>query len=271
MKHLLLILLLFSTSCMAFPTHDGKKDNPKIKFRIKPQKYKPRMYKKYSPKIIRYQHPWLSNFSIMMGAGLSAYNGDLSTFKSLRLQRYFFNPHASLAVQYRWTQHLSFRMELSAFQLYTDSPYPQLAKSVTTRGIDAYVGVVQDLFPKQNIDHGKIRINPYLFAGIGVSKFSPKSVDKSSNGSQGQTHGSATYSTTAAILPVGLGLSYHFTESVSIHGEASMRFTSSDYIDGVSGEQKTNNFNDQYYLYSLKVNFQLQGIQPRWKLRKRKR
>ncbi len=102
--------------------------------------------------------------------------------------------------------------------------------------------------------------SPYVFAGIGYSfinvkrdwsrmnpaVFDPESGVPASLAADVATnlhHG-------ALVFPVGLGLRYALTQKISIIGESSYRFMSTDYLDGFSLSVNPSR-NDHYYSHSL--------------------
>ena len=81
------------------------------------------------------------------------------------------------------------------------------------------------------------KISPYLFVGVGGFWFNPKA---QYNGSWEalqplQTEGVA-YKRIAANFPFGAGVKYAITKQFSIGFEMGLRYTTSDYVDDVSGK-----------------------------------
>lgn len=89
------------------------------------------------------------------------------------------------------------------------------------------------------------RYTPYVSLGVGVFTYDPYAYlggEKHflrSIGTEGQ--GSAAYpdrkpyGSMAVCFPLSLGLKYGITEKINIFGEVSYRFTTTDYLDDVSG------------------------------------
>jgi Domain of unknown function (DUF6089) len=84
---------------------------------------------------------------------------------------------------------------------------------------------------------------PYVTLGIGVMNFDPyayldgQKYNLRQLGTEGQTKGylgRTPYSTTALVIPFGVGLKYNLTEKINISFEIAHRFTSTDYLDDVS-------------------------------------
>jgi Domain of unknown function (DUF6089) len=84
---------------------------------------------------------------------------------------------------------------------------------------------------------------PYVTLGVGVMSFDPYAYLNGVKyllrplGTEGQTvagTGRTPYSTTAIIVPFGIGLKYNLTEKINISFEVAHRFTNTDYLDDVS-------------------------------------
>ena len=66
-------------------------------------------------------NPYLDRFSLSIGGGLSAYQGELSTFFNPKLQRYYLNPNLGANLAYRFNDYLSFMGETNIFLLSSDA------------------------------------------------------------------------------------------------------------------------------------------------------
>lgn len=84
---------------------------------------------------------------------------------------------------------------------------------------------------------------PYVTLGVGLMNFDPYAyLDGQKNylrplGTEGQTigyQGRKPYSTTAVVIPFGVGIKYNLTEKINISFEVAHRFTFTDYLDDVS-------------------------------------
>ncbi len=88
------------------------------------------------------------------------------------------------------------------------------------------------------------RLSPYVMAGLGVMAFKPQAniddrwVDLRPLRLEGQGFAEypdrQMYSTTAAIVPMGIGLRYEASQSLTLRGEIIRRTTNTDYLDDVS-------------------------------------
>jgi hypothetical protein len=103
-------------------------------------------------------------------------------------------------------------------------------------------------------------VSPYIFGGAGIASLHINRGWQNLNydyfvNDSAMLHGLAVDSVhalpgTIAVIPVGVGVRYPISNSLSIMAEASYRFTFNDYIDGFS--QSTNpNTNDHYSNYSI--------------------
>jgi hypothetical protein len=86
---------------------------------------------------------------------------------------------------------------------------------------------------------------PYVTLGVGVMSFDPyayldgQKYFLRSLGTEGQTPegtylGRKPYSTTAMVVPFGVGIKYNLSERINISFEVAHRFTFTDYLDDVS-------------------------------------
>ena len=88
--------------------------------------------------------------------------------------------------------------------------------------------------------HSKKRWSPFLFAGLGLVAFNPKTIYDGQvknlrlYGTEGQDPVDP-YSEYAFTLPFGAGVKYNFAGKWSLIAEAGYRKTNTDYLDDVSG------------------------------------
>ncbi|WP_162499769.1 type IX secretion system protein PorG [Mucilaginibacter terrigena] len=88
-------------------------------------------------------------------------------------------------------------------------------------------------------DAGKNKYTPYIYAGAGITSYAPKATTQAGNviGLRGlQTEGQASpYATKAIVVPFGAGLKYNFSGKWTVAADLGYRFTTTDYLDDVSG------------------------------------
>ena len=84
---------------------------------------------------------------------------------------------------------------------------------------------------------------PYVTLGVGLMNFDPYAYLDGQKyylrqlGTEGQTigfDGRKPYSTTAVVIPFGVGIKYNLTQKINISFEVAHRFTFTDYLDDVS-------------------------------------
>lgn len=86
-------------------------------------------------------------------------------------------------------------------------------------------------------DYQQKRFTPYLFAGLSLAVFNPKTIynGKTYELKYYNTEGQTEYQTTTYAIPVGAGVKYNFGRYLNIVAELGFRNTSTDYLDDVSG------------------------------------
>ena len=83
--------------------------------------------------------------------------------------------------------------------------------------------------------------SPYLFVGVGVVGFNPKTIyndevyELDRYGTEGQDL-NKTYKKVALTMPIGAGVKYNFAGKWSLGGEIGYRTAYTDYLDDVSGK-----------------------------------
>jgi hypothetical protein len=175
-------------------------------------------------------------FSISAGAAFSSYYGDL---KDSRID-FWAKPSAQLGLQYRVNDHFHFRAELIWYRISGADSLNKSNSGIYDRNLSFradnfelnLVGLMH-LFNKYAV--GRPFVNPYVFAGIGVTSNNPKA------NYQGvwyelrplRTEGVA-YAPVVLVIPFGGGLAVHLSDSWDISLEAGYRLTFHDYLDDVS-------------------------------------
>jgi opacity protein-like surface antigen len=190
---------------------------------------------------------------IELGAGLGGFNykGDIAPSQRLR----FIRPGGSFFFRFNPNQTLSLKAEIAAGVIgasdeHSKDPF-QVARNRSFRsGIVEGSAVAEYNF--LNFQERRFAVNwsPYLFGGIGYSKFNP------------QTQTSA-YKTTTFVLPYGVGVKYQFKRPWNIGLEYGARKTFTDYLDDLGGEpvstdkiqQGDPSLKDNYYYIRLSVSY----------------
>ena len=171
------------------------------------------------------------------GVGISTYFGDLKANET----DLWVKPSVQAGVQYRLNNHLHFRTELSWYRISGADSLNDIESDIVNRNLSFradnfelnVVGLWQ-LFNKY-ARYNRPTLNPYLFAGLGLTTNNPKAYYKGEWVALRplQTEG-VNYSTVNFVIPAGLGLTYHATPSLDISFEYGYRITFTDYLDDVS-------------------------------------
>lgn len=187
-------------------------------------------------------------WSYTVGGGVSSYFGDLKDERT----DLWLKPSVQLGVQYRLSDHLHFRSELSWYRISGADSLNEEDTGIYLRNLSFrsdnfelnVVGLYQ-LFNKY-ARFNKPTLNPYVFAGVGITTNNPKAYY------QGdwvklrplETEG-VSYSPVALIIPFGVGLAYHVNNNWDVSLEWGYRVSFTDYLDDVSTTFKgVENFND---------------------------
>jgi len=181
---------------------------------------------------------------IGIGLGVSSYIGDLS---SPELNTYFNQSHPAVQVFYNYyfNQKLNTRISLGATILSANdnksSKQWQLERNLSfkTNLVEANGVIEYNIFGISNL------INPYVYGGVNVFHFNPKTlyddewVELQPLGTEGQ--GSVIhpelqkYKLYDISMIFGAGLKVKLTNSITISAEVGWRRTNTDYLDDVSG------------------------------------
>jgi Domain of unknown function (DUF6089) len=176
--------------------------------------------------------------------GGAHYFGDLNTRASFNRPKpavgVFFRKQFGNYVSLRLAGHFA---QLGYSDIYSKNEFQRLRNlsfntniyEVTLQGDFNFFKFIPEL-PEHNF-------TPYITLGIGVMNFDPyayldgQKYNLRQLGTEGQTKGylgRTPYSTTALVVPFGVGLKYNLTEKMNISFEIAHRFTGTDYLDDVS-------------------------------------
>jgi hypothetical protein len=176
--------------------------------------------------------------------GGAHYFGDLNTRASFNRPKpavgVFFRKQFGNYVSLRLAGHFA---QLGYSDIYSKNEFQRLRNlsfntniyEVTLQGDFNFFKFIPEL-PEYNF-------TPYITLGVGVMNFDPyayldgQKYNLRQLGTEGQTKGylgRTPYSTTALVIPFGVGLKYNLTEKMNISFEVAHRFTSTDYLDDVS-------------------------------------
>lgn len=167
--------------------------------------------------------------------GLASYNGDLSGNIFTRSYRPQIGGGAILRTGY-FGKRLNLRADIRCFRLYSDDVHE--GRNLNFRSTNwEFLALGQlDLFPYEKMMRRRTKINPYIYAGIGLMTFDPWG--EMSNGKWHQLRPLETehvkYGNVAFVYTAGLGFKYNHSYKWSFMIEGGYRFTTTDYIDDVS-------------------------------------
>lgn len=181
-------------------------------------------------------------FDMGVQGGIMKYNGDLTpTTGDLEIHpalggflRYHFNP--------RWALSTSFIFgSISGKDSNAEDPVRQRRNLSFKSSLSelAFRGEFNILPFTPQLEKDKRALAPYLFAGLGFTFFKPKAYyngtwyELQPLGTEGQ--GTERYQYLQLSFPMGLGFRYGFSAKGNIGFEVGYRFTTTDYLDDVSG------------------------------------
>jgi hypothetical protein len=170
------------------------------------------------------------------GLGLASYYGDLcDKFDCMQ-----FRPNLNIGAMLRMNRNLGVKAEINYFRLYSDDSYEYRNLNFRSNNFEVYVGGFAQYFPYERYEHKRKKINPYVYAGIGMVYYRPQGQleGKWVNLRPLQTEG-RSYSPVTAVIPMGGGLNIHLNKHYELQLEVGYRKTFSDYMDDVSSSTWT--------------------------------
>lgn len=190
---------------------------------------------------------------IEIGASAGAFNykGDLAPALNPR----FFRPGGSLFFRYNASRAVTFRAEIlmgsiTGNDAYSKDPF-QKVRNLSFR-TKLSEGNLTTEYNFLNYKDRRFAINwtPYVFAGIGYSRFDPDSR-------------ASDYPTKGWVIPFGVGVKYQINRPWNIGLEFGTRKTFTDYMDNLGGPAISTNKLDQgdpstkdmYYYLGFSVSY----------------
>jgi hypothetical protein len=176
--------------------------------------------------------------------GGAHYFGDLNTRAAFNRPR----PAAGIFFRKQFGNYVSARIsghfaQLGYSDVYSKNEYQRLRNLSFNTNIYE-VAIQGDFNFFQFLPQDPARnFTPYVTLGVGLVNFDPYAYLEGQKyflrplGTEGQTigyRGRTPYSTTAVVVPFGVGIKYNLTEKVNISFEVAHRFTFTDYLDDVS-------------------------------------
>lgn len=192
----------------------------------------------------RYEEPW----SFSLQAGPTQYFGDLY---SLWKYSEGIQPDYNIAISTRYTfgTNLKARADVTYYQIsgqdeLADPKSGRIPRNLTFRARNWEGALMMEyyLFPVKTYNISREFINPYIFAGVGITTNNPYTDYRNPHADYIEnwiplrplmTENKA-YPATAVVFPMGLGLKYKANVWVDLFVEGNYRFTLTDYLDDVS-------------------------------------
>lgn len=190
---------------------------------------------------------------IEIGASAGAFNykGDIAPALNPR----FFRPGGSLFFRYNLSRSVTFRAEMlmgsiTGNDAYSKDPF-QKVRNLSFRTKLSEANLVTE-YNFLNYQDRRFALNwtPYVFAGIGYSRFNPDPR-------------ASDYSTKGWVIPYGVGVKYQINRPWNIGLEFGTRKTFTDYLDNLGGPAISTNKIDQgdpstkdtYYYLGFSVSY----------------
>jgi hypothetical protein len=190
----------------------------------------------------------LKSWSVGIGAGLSAYNGDLSPAGNIfDRSKTFDKPYGNIGVfgRRRFNDYLIAGLNVNYYRIGSDDAIMSQSNGNLKRNLSfrsnniEVLGTVNFEFFNYNtmkeLSRSGFPFSSYLILGFGMTTNNPQANLDGTwyNLRDYQTEG-VGYSKTALIVPLGLGLQFQVSKGINMLIESSYRFTNTDYLDDVS-------------------------------------
>lgn len=176
-----------------------------------------------------------------IAGGFSNYNGDIQQKPfTLEQAKTAFGAGATFHI----TDKLALRADYTFAHLFANDKFNK-KEALRARNLNFYTYIQElSLMGEYEIFNlNRYKISPYIFAGVGVFKFSPYTYDNQgkknylvglSTEGQGVVPGRPGYKTTQVSFPVGGGIKYALSDEIRLGFELGFRILSTDYLDDVS-------------------------------------
>ncbi|HEX8548254.1 MAG TPA: DUF6089 family protein [Cytophagaceae bacterium] len=196
--------------------------------------------------------------------GVGAYKGEISP----DLQSASFRPNGGVGVVYRLDYKFSFRSELNYFRLSGNNFRGINGLEFKSNNAELSTVFLYDLFKsKKSLIYRESNV-PYLFAGLGITYYSPK-LTQYGSGSGNLKIVQSNLPGATVVLPIGAGVKIKVAKFTDVAVECGYRQAFTDRLDNVreqfnpkTGELNTNTSlgssinifkNDSYYFANVKV------------------
>lgn len=181
---------------------------------------------------------YAQTWEVGVTGGALGYMGDLNQNNAFKLN----HPALGLSVKRNFDSYWSLKLSALQGKISADeskSKYQQeidrnlsFFSPITEGGL-----MVEFNFFDYGFEYLQKRFTPYLFTGITLTAFNPKTIYQGSTYELKYyyTEGQEDYKTIAYSVPFGAGVKYNFGRYFNISGEIGYRNTNTDYLDDVSG------------------------------------
>ena len=189
------------------------------------------------------QSLFAQRFHLNLLGGISNYGGDLQdkgfTFHQSK-------PAIALGMSYELSDKFFLRSEYTFTKLGADDAqskiYTHFARNLNFKTVLQELNLLAEYDILNNYTH---QLTPYVFAGVGVFRYSPYTYDSSGKKiylqglhTEGQTLSqypdSKQYNKTQINIPVGAGVKFALSDDVKVAAELGFRNLFTDYLDDVS-------------------------------------
>lgn len=173
--------------------------------------------------------------SVFATTGYATYYGDLCN----GIDCFKFRPQFGIGGLLRTNylgKRLNIRADVRYFRLYSDDFYKYRNLNFRSSNWEFVVSGQFDFFPYEKMMRRRPKINPYIYAGIGLMTYNP--YGKSADGTWKQLRPLETehtkYGSVAFLYTAGFGLKFKYSYKWSFMAEGGYRYTMTDHIDDVS-------------------------------------
>ncbi len=193
--------------------------------------------------VFDFRDPKLRTFSVFAQLGTANYFGDLCPTGDCYSNSEF---NGGFGLAYRMNDYLFFSLNLQYYRIGgsdKETGSPSLIRRNLSFRADNFEASFLAHFEFLNyntfryLSRKEFPVSMFMFTGFGITTNNPKAQAASGGDFVAlrplQTEG-VDYSPVAAVLPIGLGISYQVLKNLEVTLKAGYRFTSSDYLDDVS-------------------------------------
>lgn len=187
-----------------------------------------------------YKYQSGDNLQLIISAGFSNYNGEISSASSPDTN----NPNVGVGAHINLAKRIGIRSELMWYRISADDSESDPSEGRVNRNLsfrsdnfELSLAPVLYLFPEKQFPHMHTPFNIYFTAGIGITYFNPKA------NHDGKWHSlrplkteGVEYGQIAFTIPSGIGLQYRIKRNLGLGIEASYHYAFTDYLDDISTE-----------------------------------